>query len=97
MIPVSGIREVINIYALHATAFQKQWDNSIAYAKNALRYYSDGGTYLLLPSACSRSAARHPTENEYPAIALFHFKKQVKGKPHCPFGRTQLASWHIFC
>jgi hypothetical protein len=69
--------KVIDIYAFHTTAAQKQWDNSIAYAKNAVRYYTDAtGATPFAALSIVEGAKDIPGEYEYPAIAAISTSKK---------------------
>lgn len=68
--------KVINIYAFHTPAAQKQWDNSMAYTKNAVRYYSAAGAYPFASLSIVEVPKGIPAKNEYPAIVALSASKK---------------------
>lgn len=63
--------KVVDVYAFFLPASQKNWDNSIAYAKNALRFYAASvGVYPFNTLSIAEGPPGMKGGIEYPAIAV---------------------------
>ncbi|WP_324584853.1 M1 family metallopeptidase [Agriterribacter sp.] len=68
--------KTIDLYAFFIPASQKSWNNSIAYAKNALRFYSASvGTYPFATLSIAEGPPGMKGGMEYPTIAVLSAPK----------------------